>query len=54
MNPILLQRRFSLLLFIHIIPCRFSLLCYVQRNLPLPSSPLLCLKRWDGSSIDVK
>ena len=39
MNPILLPRRFSLLLFIHIIPLRFSLLRIVQSNLPLPSSP---------------
>jgi hypothetical protein len=45
MNPILLSCRFSLLLFIHIIPRRFSLLRFVQRNLSLPASPLLCLKR---------
>jgi hypothetical protein len=45
MNPILLPRGFSLLIFIHIIPRRFSLLRFVQSNLPLLSSPLLFLKR---------
>ncbi len=39
MNPILLPRGFSLLIFIHIIPRRFSLLRFVQSNLPLLSSP---------------
>jgi len=39
MNPIILPRRFSLLLCIHIIQRRFSLLHIVQSNLPLTSSP---------------
>jgi hypothetical protein len=39
LNPIHRPCRFSLLLFIHIIPLRFSLLCIVHINLPLPSYP---------------
>ena len=39
MNPNLLPCSFSLLLFIHIIPHRFSLLRFVQSNLRLPSRP---------------
>jgi hypothetical protein len=39
MSPILLPHRFSLLIFNHIIPRRFSLLRFVQSNLLLPSSP---------------
>jgi len=39
MNPILLPCRFSLLLFIHIIPHRFSLHRFICIIVPLPSSP---------------